>query len=202
MILYYRISAAVLAIMVLANTAANAASDSSGVYSTRRDFGSNQTEYSCKCRIQEKAGIFWSDFLYEASGDLRVNAKNNKRRWLPGSIYGFYMNGIRYIFIAAEKKYLAVLNNKLTVPLFVKEIEHVGYRYVLRNGLIVYLSLKNGELVELTRKNLQKEFSDDAKLLEAMLSLAAKLGRYSDYISRKNFFKCQQVTLAFQRDSS
>ncbi len=174
---------------------ANAASDTSRIYITKQQFDSDSAEYSCRCRVQEKAGIFWSDFLYEAMGELRVSAKGNKQHWPAGSIYGFYMNRIKYVFVPSEKKYLAVLDNKLAVPLFVKETEHVGYKSVFRNGLIVYLSPKDGMSIELTRKNLYRDLAPGTKLLNEMLILDAKLGKYKDYISRKNFFKCQQLTI-------
>jgi hypothetical protein len=176
-------------------TVAYAAHDTSRIYVTKRQFDSDSAQYSCKCRVQEKAGIFWSDFRFEASGELRVKAKGFKQHWPAGSLYGFYMNRIRYVFVPSEKKYLAILNNKLVVPLFVKEIMSVGYRYVLLNGLIVYLSPKNGMAVELTKKNLYRDFAPGTKLLDEMLRLDAKLETYKDYISKRNFFKCQKLTM-------
>jgi hypothetical protein len=174
-----------------------AANDTSQIYITKQEFDSDSAQYACRCRVQEKAGIFWSDFLYEASGEIRVNAKGNKKHWPAGTIYGFYMNHIKYVFVSTEKKYLAVLDNKLALPLFVKETENVGYRSVFRNGLIVYLNPKDGTTVELNRKNLNRDFAV-GKLHDEMEELDTKLEKYKDYISRKNFFKCQKLTMEAQ----
>lgn len=168
--------------------------DSSAIYYTKEQFANNSGQLNCKCRIKEKAYPFWSDFDFEASGLIRIKLSNkNFQNFKPGSIYGFILNGIKFRYLFSEKKYLAVLKNSFPIAFFVKEDERVGYKYIYKNGVILYLNYNTGKIKEFTKKNIAADFGSNPSMFQKMSSLLNQLKKYKGNISRKNFFKCKKI---------
>ena len=103
---------------------------------------------------------------------------------------------MKYIFLPSQKKYFAVLNDKLPVPLYVKEEQG----HYISHSLIVYISPKSGEAIELNKKNLSRDFDSNKEMRDKMIELNNRIDKVQyKYLSEKKCFKkCQEVTYDYQ----
>lgn len=170
--------------------------DSSGIYLNQAQFNDNLIQYKSDTRIMEKAGIFWSDFDFEASGIIKTKDSNgNIIQFNPGEIYGFWIDGVKFLYIDKEKKYRALLYRDSVISFFAKENEIVGFKYIDKYGSILF-SVKGSEnLYKFDTKNLKNNFSDDTLLLGKLQRLLIVLKKKDYYVWHRkyDFLQCQKI---------
>lgn len=174
-----------------ANSLAYSAGDSSAVYFSKEQFDNNDKQLKCTCIIREKAWFIWSYFGYEAKGLMRIKQGKDFFYFQPDSVYGFVTNGIKFRYLPIEKRYVAVLSDTSPVTFFAAE--HDGDGYFHKFGAVMYLHPETGKLRILNKKNIQSDFKTDKLLLSKMAAMLALLDWYKTDLSRRDFFKCQNL---------
>jgi hypothetical protein len=173
-------------------------SDSCGVYFTKEQYYQNFIQLKTPFRLKEKAGIFWSDFDFVASDVIKLETIEKKvKLFTPGSIVGFYDNGIKFLYSEKAKKYFAVLNGDSSLNLLVDESESVGFRYAFKNAVFLFATNINDTLQPFTIENIEKTFSGNDALIKNLSSLCHSINEYRYYLTRKNFFKCQNIVCEY-----
>jgi hypothetical protein len=163
-------------------------SDSSIIFVTKQQFDKDSGTVTCHCLVQEKELLFWEDFKFQAQGRVRIKDDNGKESiFTPGSIFGFSINGIKFMFVPSEEMYLAVLGKTSMIDFFVERSGKMTY--------IKYANPRNGTVRWLTRKHAEADFKGDNLLLPKLLSLNKKLTDYNRIsgFNRKDYVECRNI---------
>ncbi|HSC39616.1 MAG TPA: hypothetical protein VLD19_17145 [Chitinophagaceae bacterium] len=122
-------------------------------------------------------------------------ANGSEKRILPDSTFGFITNGIQYVYIPREKRYLAVLNDKAPVFLLIKEkyIPFKGIDFV--DDSLLYTRNLGMPLKACTMSNIRQDFGDNPELVNQfslLLKAIIKKG-FDGEVHRKSFLKYRQL---------
>lgn len=168
--------------------------DSSGIFFNETQFDNNLIQYKSDTRIKEKAGMLWSDFDFEASGIIKTkDSIGNTIQFGSGDIFGFWMNGIKYVYIKKEKKYRALLYRDSLISIFAKDNEFVSFRYIDKYGSLLFSVKGKEDLYKFNNENLKNNFIDNAILLNKLQELLAVLKKEDCYVWHRkyDFLKCK-----------
>lgn len=111
---------------------------------------------------------------------------------LPGSTGN---NGIKYIYVPGQKKYLALLNDKAPVFLFIKErVFSSGKNYFVDDSLL-YTRNPDEPLKELTALNIRRDFGDNKELANRLYILRTAIIKkgYDTEVHRRAFLQYQRM---------
>jgi hypothetical protein len=153
--------------------------DSAGVYLTREDFIENRISYLTNSLPQiawlfgVRVGIdIYSNYSIEGKIDLELPGKIIKT-FKPGDIFGFYVNGRKYLYIRSDKVYLSVLNDS-SIKFFL--VTGMAPRLSLNPVKKLFYSRNFDEYPRrFSKKNIHKDFPSNSDTTKILLKLLEEL---------------------------
>lgn len=170
-------------------------SDTSGIYLTEESFLQNQMKYTSDHFLKVKSGFLWSDFGFDVRGTIRVKDEKNDifKSFLPGSVFGFNNNGIKYVYINSLNKYFAIIYEKGPLYFFVEDQESWGYKTLSTHERLLYSKKLGDPLQVFNKKNILKDFANNQKEMQLLIDLYSQIKTKAYYMGKKQFFQCQKI---------
>ena len=170
--------------------------DSAGIYRTKNDFLTGNLSYLSNRRLKIKSDPFrlrfplsydWDEAIYLPQPD------KTEVKIYPDSVFGFVANGIKFVYIDTEKKYLSVLHDKGPLYFFLKEKILYGGRFSRLEDILLYTPNLATPVKEFTIENIQYDFSSNQALRNQLLKLRndIKKNHFFSRVDRNGFFEYQ-----------
>ena len=168
--------------------------DSIGIYKTQQDYLDHRIDWISGPKAKIDVQPQFSQFPVNVdSGDilyLRQTGKY-KERLRPDSVFGFIRKGVKYLYFSQERRYMAVLNDKLPLMLVLKADEHfnVGLSLSYTVDTLLYATAVGRPLKILNKGNILKDFGTNNELVTrlTLLSRAIIAEEYILDVNQKDF---------------
>jgi len=172
--------------------------DTAGIYRKKDDFINERISSLSPYEVKIRHVPFWAGLpLNIDSNDVAYlrQADGKEETIRPDSVFGFMNRGIKYMYIPGQQKYLAVLNEKAPVFLFIKEKYIHSFKWDFVDDSLLYTRDLNTPLKELTASNIKQDFSDNNALANRLYLLRAAIVKkeFDCEVHRKQFLKYRQL---------
>jgi hypothetical protein len=170
----------------------------SGVFRTKDDFDKGVISFGNTYPVEERGLLSWFTIDYAAYGTVRVRTSPGKdyQEFPLGTITGFKNSNIWYVYLKANKEYLAVLNRS-SAPfyLLMDERKQTGYNGNPNlDGIFLYAHSLDGPFKEFTRHNIDAEFSANPQMVSDLQILRKELNKHAVSMTRGDFEACRELT--------
>src|ERR1700676_3389445 len=153
--------------------------DSAGVFLTREDFLNNRISYGTN-EISLINWIFGIRVIidiysnYSVYGKIRFDMADNVRKiFSRGEIFGFYVNGQKYVFIKDYNEYLTVVKEK---PIWFYLEAGTAPRFSINPvKKLYYARILEEEPKRFNKRHFLKEFDADSDTTKVLLNILDKL---------------------------
>ena len=172
--------------------------DTAGIYRTKDDFINERISSLSLYEVKIKHVPFWSGLPLNIDSADRVylrQADGREAAIRPDVAFGFTNRSIKYLYIPGQQKYLAVLNEKAPVFLFIKEKYIHSFKWDFVNDSLLYTRDLNAPLKELTASNIKRDFSDNKELANRLYLLRAAIVKkgFDAEVHRRAFLRYRQL---------
>ncbi len=188
-------------VLLLKISFASAKSDTSGVYLTKTDFITNTIQYKSEFNIPEPLFPLLSRFVI--SGDavpITIKLKRREKKTFDqGAIFGFYNNGVKYLFLKQSNEYAAVVSDTEPVFMVVKAEEHYSGKYSFSDDKYLFTKNLDDSFKEFTNENITTDFRNHKKEMDLLLELRQKIIKdgYDAEIHKRAFLKCRKLVSSY-----
>ena len=178
--------------------------ETSEIYLTKNSFIKNQADYKSNYFVKEKYWLGWSGFSFQAQGLLRLKLnKYEYKDFLPGTIFGFKTNGIKYIYRDSFKTYIAVLTGNEMINFFVGEKEKNIYGGIAVDNIFFYSKSIGERIKYFNKENIYTDFKN-SPILTTLLNLKSEIKKkdLNKDMHRRQFIKAKKIIEAYLSKST
>jgi len=174
-----------------------AATDTSGVYLTKKDFLSNTLQYKTINAIHTPCFPLFARFVIAREAfpiQVKMDKKNIKK-FTPGSFYAFNNNGVKYFYLKKSNDYVAVVNDAAPLFMIVQKKVHFSGNTAFADDIYLYTKNLDEPFKELTKENITSDFGTNKKEMDILLELRQKIIKegYDAEIHKSAFLKCREM---------
>lgn len=172
-------------------------SDTSGVYCTKTDFINDNLQFKSLHDVRITSLPFWRNFSLNTDvSTIKIKLSDgNKKKFSPGSFYGFRTSGIKFIYVKYLNEYLAVIHDRPPLYMFIRKKVHFSYLYAFADEKFYYSTNLGDSLKEFNVENIRNSFgstSNTAKILIELFTKIEQQGLNSE-MHKKQFFICKKL---------